>query len=84
MIQIFAPKELATITTLGVECFILVLFVFMSGFVLRLFSRNDGADVDIPEGHDEHEEHEENIPLPTGLQHDVELGSAKCWTFHGR
>ncbi|KAG8216238.1 hypothetical protein J3R82DRAFT_8279 [Butyriboletus roseoflavus] len=70
VIQIFGPEELATVTTLGVECFILVLFGVMSGFVLRLFSRNDdSAEDDSP---------------PTEPQHDLELGSAKCFNFRGR
>ena len=61
-IQIFAPKELATITTLGVECCILVLSVFMSGFVMRLFSRNnDILDMDASV---------DNNP-PTGSHQDV-------------
>ena len=35
--QIFGPKEFATVTTLGVECFILVLFGIMSSYVMQLF-----------------------------------------------
>ncbi|KAG8216239.1 hypothetical protein J3R82DRAFT_8280 [Butyriboletus roseoflavus] len=73
---IFGPKELVTIVTLGVECYILVLFGVMSGFVMQLFSRNDDVDaVDTPEEYD---------PPLTELQHDLERGSVKCCTFYGR
>ncbi|KAH0831363.1 hypothetical protein J3R83DRAFT_14026 [Lanmaoa asiatica] len=66
-IQIFSPKERATVTTLGVECLILVLSGFMSMVVLRLFSRDDDVDdVDIPE---------EEILSPTRSLPDVEQGS---------
>ena len=75
-IQIFGQEDRATVVTLGVECFILVLFGIMSSFVMQLFYKNDNVDdVDPPEDHN---------PPPTGRQHDVEQGSVKCYTFHGR
>ncbi|KAH0831360.1 hypothetical protein J3R83DRAFT_14022 [Lanmaoa asiatica] len=43
-IQIFRPKELATITPLGVECLILVLSGWMSVVVMWLFTKNNDPD----------------------------------------
>ncbi|KAG8215528.1 hypothetical protein J3R82DRAFT_9180 [Butyriboletus roseoflavus] len=43
-IQIFGPKERATIVSLGVECFILLLFGAMSSFVIGLFFRNNDTE----------------------------------------
>lgn len=49
MIQIFGPKQLATLTTLSVECFIILSFVVMGVSVMRLFYRNhDEDDEDTP------------------------------------
>ena len=42
--HIFRPKGLATVTTLSVECAIIVMFVFMGVRVMRLFYRNDDGD----------------------------------------
>ena len=62
-IQIFGPKELATVTTLGVECFILVLFGVMSRFVMQLFSRDDDVEDDDTSA--------TNNPPPAGQEHNV-------------
>lgn len=75
-IQIFRPKERPTVTTLGVECLILVLFGIMCMRVMWLFSRHD--DEDDAETSEEHE------PLPAVPQDDVEQGTAKCCIFYGR
>ena len=66
-LQILGPNEFATFVAIFVECSIIVLFVAMSAWVMRLFSRNDDVnDVDAPT--------EKNLPL-TGSQHDIEQGS---------
>ncbi|KAI9567666.1 hypothetical protein HD554DRAFT_2314653 [Boletus coccyginus] len=47
MIQIFGQKQPATFTTLGAECFIILLFAGMGVSVMRLFYGNhDGDDED--------------------------------------
>ena len=63
-VQIFGPKERATVVTLSVECFIIVLFLVMGVRVKLLYSTND--EVDAPT---------ENNPPPAGTQHDIEQGS---------
>ena len=63
-VQIFGPKERATVVTLSVEGFIIVLFLVMGVRVKLLYSTND--EVDAPT--------ENNPPLP-GSQHDIEQGS---------
>jgi hypothetical protein len=66
-VQIFGRKERVTVVTLSVECFIIVFFMTMGAWVMRLFSRNDDVnDVDAST--------EKNPPL-TGSQHDIEQGS---------
>jgi hypothetical protein len=66
-VQIFGPKERATVTTLSVECFIIVLCVAMGLRVVWLLSGKDGVDdVDAST---------EQIPALTGSQHDIEQGS---------
>ncbi|KAH0831362.1 hypothetical protein J3R83DRAFT_14025 [Lanmaoa asiatica] len=68
-IQIFGPKELATVTTLGVECLILVLSGFMSVVVMRLFSKGDDVD--------DADTSVEEISSSTRSLSDVEQGSEK-------
>ena len=66
-IQIFGPKQLATVATLSVEYFIIMLFLVMGVVVMRRFYRNhdgDGDDVDTSA---------EKTPQ-TGSQHDIEQG----------
>ncbi|KAH0831361.1 hypothetical protein J3R83DRAFT_14023 [Lanmaoa asiatica] len=72
-IEIFGSKELATVTTLGVECLILVLSGFMSMVVMRLFSRDDDVDDADTSG--------EEISSPTRSQADVEQGSGKMMHY---
>lgn len=68
-VQIFAPKERATVATLGVECLIIVLFGIVGFGVTRLFSGSDGVgDVDTSA--------EQVTPLALS-QCDVELGLGK-------
>ena len=43
-VQIFRPKERATVATLSVECFIIVLFMVMGVRVMWLFSKNHDVD----------------------------------------
>ncbi|KAG8215527.1 hypothetical protein J3R82DRAFT_9179 [Butyriboletus roseoflavus] len=62
-IQIFSPKERATIVTLGVECFILVLFGAMSRFVMQLFARDEDVEVVDPSA--------KNNPATRGQEHHV-------------
>lgn len=71
-IQIFGPKEPATVATLGVECLILVLFGVMSVLVMQLFSRNDDEG-DGDDG-DSSDDSEEKTSSHTGSRHDVEEG----------
>jgi len=67
-IQIFGRKERATVVTLSVECFIIVLFVVMGVTVMRLFSKDDDEDeVD-------HDASAEKHPPLTGSQPDIERG----------
>ncbi|KAG8216890.1 hypothetical protein J3R82DRAFT_7159 [Butyriboletus roseoflavus] len=47
-IRIFLPKEPATLMTLGIECFILVSFGVVSGYVMHLFSMNNVDDAGTP------------------------------------
>lgn len=45
-VQIFRPKELATVATISTEYFSIVLFGITSVSVMKLFSRDDVDDVD--------------------------------------
>ena len=62
-IQIFGRKERATVVTLSVEFFIIVLFLVMGVMVMRLFSKDDDED--------EVDASAEKHPPLTGSQHGV-------------
>ena len=66
-VQIFGPKEHATVSTLSVECLIIVIFAVMSVRVMRHFYKNDDGDevLDISA---------ENHSSPTGSPRDIEQG----------
>lgn len=74
-IQIFGPKDFATVVTLGTECLVLILFWVVSRFVMHLLSwiyaKEHGDDGD--DGDDIAEE----ISFPRESQHDVEEGLDK-------
>ena len=65
-VQIFGRKERATVATLSVECFIIVLCVVMGLRVMWLSSGNEEDGVDA---------FTEKNPPVTGSQHDIERGS---------
>lgn len=67
--QIFGPKERPTVTTLGVECLILVLFGFVSMRAIWLSFGGDDVDNVVASAEDN------PPPEPTGPQDDIELGS---------
>jgi hypothetical protein len=71
VVQIFGPNERATVVTLSVECFVIVLFGVMGAWVMRLFSRNDDVD-------DVDASTEKKNPPPTGLQHGIAQGLENC------
>lgn len=65
-VQIFGPKERATVMTLGVECLIIVLFGAVGFGVTQLFSGSDDVgEVDTLA---------EDVPPPAESPRDVELG----------
>ncbi|KAN0094481.1 hypothetical protein V8E55_002768 [Tylopilus felleus] len=66
-VQIFGPKEHATVSTLSVECLIIVIFAVMGVRVMRHFYKNDDGDevLDISA---------ENHSSPTGSPRDIEQG----------
>ncbi|KAG9310167.1 hypothetical protein JVU11DRAFT_9788 [Chiua virens] len=67
-IQLFSPKQLATIVTLGTECFIIVVLAMISSFVTGMFyEHGDTGEVDTFE--------EMPPPPPSGKAGDPELGN---------
>lgn len=65
-VQIFGPKERATVTILGAECLIIMLFGVVGFGVTRLFCAGDDVhDVGTPA---------EKVPPLETSQRDVELG----------
>ena len=69
-VQIFGPKEPATVTALSIECAIIVVFVVMGTSVMQLLDREDDSG-------DSADTSSEEDPRLTGSQPDIEQGSEK-------
>ncbi|KAG9310205.1 hypothetical protein JVU11DRAFT_9847 [Chiua virens] len=75
-VQIFRPRELASATTLGVECFIFVAFAVMSIRTMRLFFKRGDEQGEEDEAHTYAEKHVRSI---VGSQHDVVQQDSGRW-----
>ncbi|KAN0094472.1 hypothetical protein V8E55_002759 [Tylopilus felleus] len=66
-VQIFGPKQHATVSTLSVECLIIAIFMVIGVRVMRHFSKNDDGDEVLDISVEKHSS-------PTGSPRDIEQG----------